>query len=200
MLAKIAATVDVVSAGRLNFGIGAGSRPFPPAAHREYAAHGLPFHKPAHAVASLDEACTIIRRLWTEHEPFDFDGRIHQLLGAHCNPKPIQQPGPPIMIGGRSTPTMRVVARHADIWNMPGGDIPGAAERTQFLDRCCAEIDRDPSTIVRSTTVTVDLEHPTRTREAIDAVLDIGFRHVVLILPGPYPANTARAVADLIST
>src|SRR3954463_923589 len=65
VLAKIAATVDVVSGGRLDFGIGAGSRPSPPAAWREYPAHGLPFHDFAHAVGSLAEACAVIRRLWT---------------------------------------------------------------------------------------------------------------------------------------
>jgi len=65
MLAKIAATVDIVSGGRLDFGIGAGSRPSHPLARREYEAHGLPFHDAAHAVGSLAEACTVIRRLWT---------------------------------------------------------------------------------------------------------------------------------------
>ena len=65
MLAKIAATVDVVSGGRLEFGIGAGSRPGLPMARREYEAHGLPYHDSAYAVGSLAEACTVIRRLWT---------------------------------------------------------------------------------------------------------------------------------------
>src|SRR3954466_4893086 len=74
MLAKIAATVDVVSGGRLDFGIGAGSRTSYPGARREYDASGLPFHDFAHSIGSLDEACTVIRRLWTEAEPFDFDG------------------------------------------------------------------------------------------------------------------------------
>ncbi|WP_374118420.1 LLM class flavin-dependent oxidoreductase, partial [Streptomyces sp. 8L] len=101
MLAKIAATVDVVSGGRLDFGIGVGSRPDHPVARREYEAHGLPFHDSAHAVASLAEACAVIRRLWTETEPFDFDGSHVRLTGAFCNPKPVQRPYPPIVIGGR---------------------------------------------------------------------------------------------------
>src|SRR5580698_1730605 len=75
MLAKIAAGVDVISGGRLEFGIGAGSNVTVPIARREYEAYGLPFHDAARAVGSLAEACTIIRRLWTETEPFDFDGR-----------------------------------------------------------------------------------------------------------------------------
>ena len=103
MLAKIATTVDIVSGGRLDFGIGAGSRPSHPLARREYEAHGLPFHDSAHAVGSLAEACTVIRRLWTEAEPFDFDGTYVQLTGAFGNPKPVQRPHPPILIGGRSS-------------------------------------------------------------------------------------------------
>ena len=107
MLAKMAATVDVVSGGRFDFGIGAGSRPSYPLARREYEANGLPFHDSAHAVGSLAEACTVIRRLWTETEPFDFHGSYLSLIGAFCNPKPIQRPHPPILIGGRSAPVLR---------------------------------------------------------------------------------------------
>ncbi len=126
MLAKIAATVDVVSDGRLDFGIGAGSRPNLPIARREYEANGLPYHDFTHSVGDLAEACTVIRRLWTEAEPFDFDGTYLHLTGAICNPKPVQQPHPPILIGGRSTATLRVVAEHADLWNIPGDNIDDA--------------------------------------------------------------------------
>src|SRR6202161_3278182 len=72
LLAKIAATVDTVSGGRLDFGIGLGSRTDIPWARREYDANGLPYHDAAYAVGSLAEACTVIRRLWTEDEPLDF--------------------------------------------------------------------------------------------------------------------------------
>src|SRR6195952_1049661 len=78
LLAKIATTVDVVAGGRLDFGIGAGSRPSHPLARREYAAHGLPYDDFTHSVESLGEACTVIRRLWTEPEPFDFKGEYVQ--------------------------------------------------------------------------------------------------------------------------
>src|ERR1700726_3907279 len=116
MLAKIAATVDVVSGGRLDFGIGVGSRPSPPAAWREYEAHGLPFHDSAYAVGSLAEACTVIRRLWTEAEPFDFDGTYLPLTGAFANPKPVQHPHPPILTGGRSAPVLRGAGEPTDPW------------------------------------------------------------------------------------
>ncbi len=185
MLAKIAATVDVVSGGRLDFGIGAGSRPGHPIARREYEAHGLPFHDAARAVGELDEACTVIRRLWTEDEPFDFEGRYLHLTGAFGNPKPVQRPHPPILIGGRATSTLRVTAEHADVWNMPGGDIGDAAERSAQLDRCCAEIGRDPASITRSFVLPVSYDRPGDTRDQITRAVDAGFGHLVLSLGAP---------------
>ena len=196
LLAKIAATVDVVADGRLDFGIGAGSRPGHPLARREYAAHGLPFHDFAHSVGSLAEACTVIRRLWTETEPFDFDGTYVQLSGAFGNPKPVQSPHPPILIGGRSSATLRVVAEHADVWNIPGGDLEDVVRRSALLDRYCAEIGRDPASITRSIHLPVSYDEPGSTRDAIGGAVAAGFQHIVLGLPTPYPANVARWVAD----
>jgi alkanesulfonate monooxygenase SsuD/methylene tetrahydromethanopterin reductase-like flavin-dependent oxidoreductase (luciferase family) len=196
MLAKIAATVDVVAGGRLDFGIGAGSRTDHPVARREYAAHGLPFHDSAHAVASLAEACTVIRRLWSEVEPFDFDGAHVRLSGAFCNPKPVQRPRPPIVIGGRSAALLRVVAEHADVWNIPGGDIDDAIGRSALLDRYCAERNRDPGEITRSLHLGVAYDDPAGTRAAIARAVDGGFRQIVLGLRAPYPAGVARWVAD----
>ena len=196
MLAKIAATVDVVSGGRLEFGIGAGSRPGHPVARREYEAHGLPFHDSAYAVGSLAEACTVIQRLWAEAEPFDFDGAYLRLAGAFCNPKPVQRPRPPILIGGRSTATLRVVAEHADLWNFPGGDIGDGVRRGALLDRFCAEIGRDPASITRSIVLPVSYDHPGQTRTAIAEAIGAGFRHIILSLPAPYPENAARWVAN----
>lgn len=198
MLAKIATTVDVVSGGRLDFGIGAGSRPSHPLARREYDAHGLPYSDADDAVASLAEACTVIRRLWTADAPFDFDGAHHQLTGAFGKPKPVQRPHPPIVIGGRATATLRVVAEHADVWNIPGGDIADAAGRSAMLDRYCAAIGRDPAEIRRSIALPVSYERPTDTRAAITDALDAGFGHIVLMLPTPYPQGVAPWVADEI--
>ena len=199
MLAKIAATVDVVSGGRLDFGIGVGSRPNPPSARREYPAHGLPYLDFSDAVQSLAEACTVIRRLWTEDEPFDYNGNYHQLAGAFCNPKPVQQPHPPIMIGGRTTATLRVAAEHADLWNIPGGDINDCVRRSALLDQCCAEIGRDPASITRSIHLRVSYDQPTRTRDSITEAIDAGFRHIVLGLPAPYPDNVAHwAATELV--
>jgi alkanesulfonate monooxygenase SsuD/methylene tetrahydromethanopterin reductase-like flavin-dependent oxidoreductase (luciferase family) len=196
MLAKIAATVDVVSGGRLDFGIGAGSRPSHPLARREYEANGLPYHDFSHSVENLDDSLTVIRRLWTEDEPFDFHGTDLDLSGALCNPKPVQRPHPPIMIGGRSAALLRMVAKHAELWNIPGGDIEDVRSRSALLDRYCVEIGRDPATIARSIFLPVSYDEPATTRGAIDGAIDAGFQHFVLGLSAPYPAGVAQWVTD----
>ncbi|HSK57556.1 MAG TPA: LLM class flavin-dependent oxidoreductase [Actinomycetospora sp.] len=196
LLAKIATTVDVVSGGRLDFGIGAGSRPSHPLARREYDSHGLPYADFGDSVEALAEACTVIRRLWTEDAPFDFRGTHVQLTGAYGNPKPVQRPHPPIVIGGRAAATLRVVAEHADVWNIPGGDIEDARSRSALLDRYCAAIGRDPATITRSIFLPVSYDDPGSTRKAVAEATGAGFGHVVLGLGTPYPAGVARWVAD----
>ncbi|MDP9116422.1 MAG: LLM class flavin-dependent oxidoreductase [Actinomycetota bacterium] len=196
VLAKIAATVDIVSGGRLDFGIGAGSRPSMPIARREYDAHGLPYLDAGSAVASLAEACTIITRLWTETEPFDFAGTHHRLTGALCNPKPVQHPRPPFVIGARAKATLRVVAQHADVWNYPGDDIDDALARRDLLHGYCRDIGRDPAEITNSLVLGVAYDNPTATRTQITRAIDNDFTHIVLSLPAPYPDRVAHWVAD----
>lgn len=196
LLAKIAATVDVASGGRLDFGIGAGSRPSHPLAKREYEAHGLPYHDFTASIESLTEAIVVIRRLWTESEPFDFTGDHVRLVGAFGNPKPPQRPHPPIVVGGRSTRLLRVAAEHADIWNVPGGDLDDAEQRSALLDRYCTEIGRDPGAVTRSIHLSVSYDSPGLVRDSIGRAADAGFTHVVLGLPSPYPDGVAQWVAD----
>src|SRR5436190_23200054 len=102
LLAKMAATVDVIAGGRLDFGIGAGGSRVagPNPAVREFEAYGVPLVSPGEAVRDLAESLTVIRRLWTEPEPFDFSGPTLKLHGAICEPKPAQKPHPPILGGG----------------------------------------------------------------------------------------------------
>ena len=197
VLAKIATTVDIVSGGRLDFGIGAGSRPSHPLARLEYDGHGLPYQDFGDSVDALAEACAVIRRLWTETEPFDVDGAHVRLTGAIGSPRPIQRPHPPILIGGRAARTLRVVAEHADIWNIPGeSGLDDAIERSALLDRYCVEIDRDPATITRSIALPALLDRPATTRSAIADAVDAGFTHVVLILPPPWPDQVVHRVVD----
>jgi alkanesulfonate monooxygenase SsuD/methylene tetrahydromethanopterin reductase-like flavin-dependent oxidoreductase (luciferase family) len=199
VLAKIAATVDVISDGRLDFGIGVGGLPDATLVAPEYEAYGVPIAPWSDAVASFVEACTLIRRMWTE-EVFDFDGSYYQLKGARCSPKPVQRPHPPILIGGSGTATLRIVAEHADIWNVIGPPTNTAErlrERSAVLDEQCEMIGRDPGLIVRSVQLPVSYEDPASTREML---LPLVGAHFVLNLPAPYPNEVARWVADELVT
>ena len=196
VLAKIAATVDVVSNGRLEFGIGAGSRTSVPEARREYDAYGLPYLGFADSVDALAEACIVIKRLWTESEPFDFDGHHVHLAGAFGNPKPVQRPHPPILIAGRTARVLRVVAEHADAWNIAGVDVDEAKSRSALLDRYCAQLGLEPASIIRSLHVPVSYDNPAAARGVVEAAIDAGFAHIVLSLATPYPDGVARWIAD----
>lgn len=144
ILAKMAVTVDHISGGRLDFGLGAG---WHDAEHRGY---GIDFPGAGTRVDMLDEALTIIRRLWTE-ESVTFQGRFYTLDDALCEPKPVQRPHPPIVIGGEKPKMLRVIARHADEWNVPShGDVAAWAETSARLDDACAEVGRTPAEIRRS--------------------------------------------------
>jgi alkanesulfonate monooxygenase SsuD/methylene tetrahydromethanopterin reductase-like flavin-dependent oxidoreductase (luciferase family) len=127
--------------------------------------------------------------------------RYVHLAGAFCSPKPVQRPYPPILIGGRSAPVLRVVAENADLWNIPGGDIDDVVGRSALLDRYCAEMGRDPASVTRSIHLPVSYDQPRTTQDAIANAIDAGFQHIVLGLPAPYPANVAQWVTDeLIAT
>jgi F420-dependent oxidoreductase-like protein len=144
VLAKMAVTVDHISGGRLDFGLGAG---WHEAEHRGY---GIDFPSAGTRVAMLDEALTLIRRLWSE-ESVTFEGRFYTLRDALCEPKPVQRPHPPIVIGGEKPKMLRVIARHADEWNVPShGDVAEWARISADLDDACSEVGRDPSQIRRS--------------------------------------------------
>lgn len=143
LLAKMAATLDVVSKGRLVLGLGAGWYA------EEYAAYGYEFSSPGERVRRLAEAIRIIRALWTEEAP-TLVTRHYAVRGARCNPRPVQRPGPPIWIGGGQPRMLRLAARVADGWNY------GAMTPEQFADALgrlrvhAAEAGRDPDAITPS--------------------------------------------------
>jgi alkanesulfonate monooxygenase SsuD/methylene tetrahydromethanopterin reductase-like flavin-dependent oxidoreductase (luciferase family) len=144
ILAKMAVTVDHISGGRLDFGLGAGWH------EEEHRGYGLGFPSAGVRVEMLDEALTIIRRLWTE-DSVTFEGRHYRMCDALANPKPLQKPHPPIVIGGEKPKMLRVIARHADEWNVPSyGDVAAWAKTSALLDEACAEVGRDPAGIRRS--------------------------------------------------
>jgi hypothetical protein len=93
-----------------------------------------------------------------------------------------------------------VVAEHADLWNIPGGDIGDVISRSALLDRYCMEIGRDPASVTRSIHLPVSYDQPSVTQKAIGEAIDAGFRHIVLGLRAPYPANVAQWVTDELIT
>ena len=146
LLGKMASTVDVISGGRLIMGLGVGGTVQPADAGgmpgenpgvMEYAAYGIPLISPREGVARLVETVTILRRMWTE-DVFDFAGPFTTLIGNRNAPKPVQPAGPPLLIGAWGDRMLRVVAEHADIWNIPGpphNSVEALAERSRMLDR-----------------------------------------------------------------
>src|SRR5438046_658047 len=143
VLAKMATQVDIISGGRLILGIGAAWQ------QNEHEAYGIPFFTVGERLQRLDEACQVLKALWTQPKA-TFKGRYYQLGDAPLAPKPVQQPHPELMIGGGGEKvTLRIVARHADHWNVWGGPRV-LARKGAILDEHCAAVGRDPKTITRS--------------------------------------------------
>jgi alkanesulfonate monooxygenase SsuD/methylene tetrahydromethanopterin reductase-like flavin-dependent oxidoreductase (luciferase family) len=190
VLAKMAATVDVITHGRLEFGIGAAWN------EREHASYGLPFYPDAERIRRLGEACEVIRRLWTETVA-DFNGQYYQLKEARCEPKPVQQPHPPFVIGGGGEQLLlRVAARHAAIWNYGHCPPEEYQHKSTVLDKHCAAIGRDPATIARSVQLYVDTTDLAATRRLTREFIASGATHVILQLHAPYPAGIVQRLAE----
>jgi alkanesulfonate monooxygenase SsuD/methylene tetrahydromethanopterin reductase-like flavin-dependent oxidoreductase (luciferase family) len=191
VLGKMATTVDVISGGRLTMGLGVGGTVQPPGAggipgenpaEMEYAAYGIPLISPREGIARLAETVTILRKMWTE-DVFDYEGPFTTLIGNRNSPKPIQPAGPPILIGAWGERALRVVAEHADIWNIPGpphNSVGSLIERSRILDRHCETIGRDPAEVERSAQIIVADDGAAEARETIAALAAAGFGHVVV--------------------
>jgi F420-dependent oxidoreductase-like protein len=140
LLAKITSTVDVISGGRLDWGIGAGWY------ENEYRAYGYEFPKPKDRIGMLRETVEIVRSMWTEPET-TYRGRYYELVRANCDPKPLQSPHPPVWIGGGGEQlTLRVVAKLGDCSNF-GGKPDEWAHKRDVLREHCAAVGRDPDEI-----------------------------------------------------
>ena len=143
LAAKIGATLDMISNGRLEFGIGAGWK------ENEYIAYGYPFSSPAVRIAQLKEAVTIIKKMWTEEKP-SYKGKYYEIREALCEPKPVQKPHPPIWIGGEGEKlTLRVVAELADGSNWYGTP-EHFAHKLRVLESHCAKVGRSFDEIKKS--------------------------------------------------
>src|SRR6266511_692843 len=191
MLASMAVSVDHISSGRLEFGIGAGSH------EGEHRGYGIPFPAAGTRIAMLDEACEIIRRLWSEGL-VTHHGRFWTLTDALANPKPVQERLPIVIGGTGERKTLRVVARHADEWNYsPMHDLgpEGPAEFARLsgvLDQRCQEIGHDPGEIRRGFQTMVrpdDREQVEATLPLLDEYERAGDEHAVMGFVSPPPRS-----------
>jgi F420-dependent oxidoreductase-like protein len=172
VLAKMGATLDVISGGRLEMGVGAAWF------QQEHEALGIPFPPVAERIKRLGEACEVMKRMWTE-DAATWDGQYYQIKDAYCNPKPVQKPHPPILIGGGGEQlTLKMVARYADTWNAFG--TPDVfRHKIEVLERHCQAIGRDPNTIEKSVSLPPVL---TKDRSKLDAMLaDMASRRAMSI-------------------
>ena len=142
LVAKMGATLQELTGGRFILGIGAGWK------QDEYKAYGYEFHSAATRIHQLDEAVQIIRLMWSQKRA-TFHGRYYHIDEAICEPKP--QPAPPILIGGGGKQlTLRVVAKYADWWNIPGGTFENYRELLGILRGHCQAVGRDYDSIVKT--------------------------------------------------
>jgi F420-dependent oxidoreductase-like protein len=189
LLAKEAVTIDHLSGGRLEFGIGAA---WAEIEHEMYGIEGLD-----HRVGRLSEALRIIKSLFTE-ERTNFEGRYYHFKDAIANPKPIQKPHPPFWIGASGPTTLRLVARHADVWNIAGGDPDRVKELTAMLEEACGAVGRDPSDIRRSIQFGWDGVDRQELLELCARYRDLGVSEQVIYLRGAQPEALAAKIAEAL--
>ena len=143
--AKVVTTVDEMSGGRVEVGVGAGWNDV------EHQQLGLAFPEIGQRADLMEDELTILRRLWTEPDGWSFEGKQITVKGGSLVPKPVQKPHPPIIVGGEGSPrSLRMAARYADEYNMSNAGPEQCAEAFARLDVECRKIDRDPAAVHRS--------------------------------------------------
>ncbi len=189
LLAKLSVTVDHLSGGRLEFGIGAA---WAAIEHSMYGIEGLD-----HRVGRLSESLRIIKSLWTE-ERTNFDGRYYRMKDAIANPKPIQKPHPPMWIGASGQTTMVLVARHADVWNTGVSELEKGTEVITRLADACGAVGRDPSEIRHSIQFSWDGKDRSRLFEQSAHYLELGFTEQIFMLDPQQDTMLAGKLAEAL--
>ncbi|GAC1310623.1 MAG: LLM class F420-dependent oxidoreductase [Acidimicrobiales bacterium] len=194
LLANMAASVDVMSSGRLEFGVGAGWN------EEECGAYGIELGSLTERFDRFDEACEVMVSLLSNRTT-DFDGKYFHLTDAYCEPKPVQRPHPPICIGGTGEKrTLRTAARYAQHWNYPGGPIESWKAKREVLHRHCADLGRDPGDITTSTHLRLGADADVAkvahdARSWADAGLDLA----IVYLPPPHRASVLEPLAQALA-
>ena len=188
-LAKMAATAQALSGGRVVLGIGAGWN------EEEYRAYGWPFPPTRVRIAQLGEAIELIRRMWRE-APASYQGEHYQITGAYCEPRP--DPLPPILVGGHGEKyLLRAVAQHADWWNYSFRDAPTYAHKQEVLKAHCREVGRDYDTITQVVRVGILIAETEREVERLKSAPHV--RPMRDIRLAGTPAQVTEALRGIIA-
>ncbi len=196
VLAKMAATVDHISNGRLILGLGAAWFEL------EHTAYGIPFYTPGERARRLGEAVEVIKLLFTQQKS-NFEGKYYQLKDALCEPKPLQKPYPPLLIGGMGPKLIQpLVARQANIWHffVRDGDPQETKKICADFDALCRKVGREPSQVEKSISLRPPqlVGTPEDVRGRIQALADAGVQHFLISLPAPHDRQLLRRFAQEI--
>lgn len=189
MLAKLATTVDHLSGGRLEFGIGAGWN------ESEHTMYGLDLGTVRQRMDRLEEALRIITSLWSRPHT-SFDGVHYRLADAVAEPKPLQRPHPPIWIGGSGPRrTLRLVAQYADAWNDTTSSPEELAALDAVLEQHCADVGRDPAEIRRTVQLRLAGKSVAELPGLVESYVAVGVTELVFVLP--WGAHALRSLDEV---
>jgi F420-dependent oxidoreductase-like protein len=191
VLANMVATLDIISNGRVELGIGAGWN------EEESGAYGIQLGSPKERSDRFEEACEVLVGLLAE-DTTTFHGRYYELVDARCNPKPLQRPHPPICIGGSGERrTLRTAARFAQHWNFVGGTPEEFAHKRDVLHRHCADVARDPADILLSSHVRFNGD-PRATADAAAQLGAAGVELAIVTLQPPHSPIVLESLAEAL--
>ena len=177
LLANIVTTLDVLSQGRAQLGIGAAWY------EKEHLAYGVPFPPVSERFERLEETLQICHQMWSDDDG-PFEGRHYRLAETVCSPMPVSSPRPPILVGGSGErKTLRLVARYADACNLFATDPAEVTRKLEVLERHCADVDRDPAEISRTILGMIDpVADPDGFLSAMEAYAALGI-DLVEVMP-----------------
>src|SRR5580700_9533283 len=192
VLANMATTLDIVSGGRLELGLGAGWN------EEESGAYGIELGSPSERSDRFEEACEVILGLLTQ-DVTTFSGSYYQLTDARCEPKPVQRPHPPFCIGGSGEKrTLRTAARFAQHWNFVGGTVEQFTRAKDVLHQHCADIGRDPAEILLSSHVPYTGD-PAQTAASAAALGEAGAELAIVHMRPPHTAAVLEPLATALA-
>jgi F420-dependent oxidoreductase-like protein len=192
VLANMASTLDIISGGRLELGIGAGWN------EQESGAYGIDLGTPRQRSDRFEEACEVLVGLLSQ-ETTNFKGQYYELIDARNEPKGVQQPHPPICIGGSGERrTLRTAARFAQHWNFAGGTPDQFARKRDVLHAHCHDVGRDPGEILLSSHVMFDGD-PAATAAAAAALSDAGVQLGIVHIRPPHTPAVLEPLATALS-